>query len=94
MQMLHDKSREKSFTKLPDLQTPANRGGIESRTALEKLMDVSEIINLQATLIDEWRNKAVKLLSTPLLDEEDTDLQGVSELRYLELPNRATGNTC
>lgn len=89
MKMLHDKSRETSFTNVPNLQTPANRGGIESRSALEKLVDVSEVINRQATLIDEWRNKAIKLLSTPLLDEEDTNVQGVSDFRYLELLSKA-----
>lgn len=76
MKMLHDKTREKSFAKIPDLKVPANRGGIESRSVSEKLEDVTRIINRQASRIDEWRGKAIRLLSMSLVDEEDTDLQG------------------
>lgn len=76
MKMLHDKIRDRSFTRIPDLKTCANRGGIESRSVLEKLDDVTTIIRKQASRIDEWREKVTKLLSMPLVDEKNTELQG------------------
>ena len=76
MTVLREKVREQSFTIIPKSKFQENRGGIESRAVLEKFQDVTTVIEKQATLIDEWREKAVKLLSMPLLDEEDTDLQG------------------
>ncbi|KAL8723657.1 MAG: hypothetical protein Q9225_000100 [Loekoesia sp. 1 TL-2023] len=76
MKVLQEKSRDRSFAMIPVSKHPVDRGGIESRSVLEKLEDVTIIINKQANLIEEWREKAIKLLSVPLLDEEDTDLQG------------------
>lgn len=76
MLTLHAKAQHQSFARIPDLKSPASRGGIESRSVLEKLEGVTAIINQQANQIDEWREKAIKLLSMPLVDEEDTDLQG------------------
>ncbi|KAL8874480.1 MAG: hypothetical protein Q9174_000173 [Haloplaca sp. 1 TL-2023] len=68
--------RSKSSTTIPDCTPPSNRGGIESRGMFEKFGDVSRSINQQASQIRDWREKAVNLLSAPLLDEEETKVQG------------------
>ncbi|KAL8706454.1 MAG: hypothetical protein Q9201_000509 [Fulgogasparrea decipioides] len=76
MSILHEKSQQKSFVMIPACKRHINHGGIESRGMFEKFEDVINFINGQADQINEWREKTVKLLSAPLLDEEDTDLQG------------------
>lgn len=76
MNVVHEKSRERSFAMIPDTKFEADRGGIESRGILEKLAGITQIICRQASLIGEWREKAAKLLMVPLLDQEDTGLQG------------------
>ncbi|KAI4290571.1 MAG: hypothetical protein L6R35_000134 [Caloplaca aegaea] len=76
VKVLQDKAREHSFAKIPDLAIPTNRGGIESRKVLGRLHEVTRIINEQANQIYEWRERATQLLSKPLVDEEETDLQG------------------
>ncbi|KAL8943636.1 MAG: hypothetical protein Q9216_000924 [Gyalolechia sp. 2 TL-2023] len=76
MSVVHAKSRGRSFTTIPDPKPQVDRGGIESRSVLEKLEDITQVISRQATLISGWREKATKLLLMPLLDEQDTDIQG------------------
>ncbi|KAL8943245.1 MAG: hypothetical protein Q9211_001063 [Gyalolechia sp. 1 TL-2023] len=78
MNVVHAKSRERSFATVPNPKLHVDRGGIESRSVLEKLENITQIIGRQANLIEGWRGKVTKLLLVPLLDtdEEDTDLQG------------------
>lgn len=76
MNVVHEKIRERSLTIIPSSKLQSDRGGIESRGILEKLEDITQIISRQATLIVGWRGKAAKLLLIPLLDQEDTSLQG------------------
>ncbi|KAL8843615.1 MAG: hypothetical protein Q9170_000119 [Blastenia crenularia] len=74
--MLHERSREQSFATISKSNPQANRGGIESRSVLEKLEHVNTIINKQSYLITQWRKRVIKLLSIPLLDQDDTDVHG------------------
>ncbi|KAL9006711.1 MAG: hypothetical protein Q9188_000585 [Gyalolechia gomerana] len=74
--VVHAKCRERSFATIPDPKPQVDRGGIESRSVLEKLEDITQIISRQANLVEGWREKVTKLLVVPLLDQEDTDLQG------------------
>ncbi|KAI4120059.1 MAG: hypothetical protein LQ345_000015 [Seirophora villosa] len=73
---LQEKASERSFAKIPDMAISTSRGGIESRNVLEKIDEVTGIIHKQVSRINEWREKATQLLSKPLVDEEETDLQG------------------
>ena len=66
----------KSPITIPECIPPRNRGGIEIRGMFEKFRDLSDSINRQACQIQEWRRKAIKLLSTPLVDGEETKIQG------------------
>lgn len=76
MDVLREKCQKHSFATIPDSRAQMNHGGIESRNVLEKFERVTRFIANQAHQIDEWRVKASKLLLVPLVDEEDTDLQG------------------
>ncbi|KAL8849256.1 MAG: hypothetical protein Q9221_005726 [Calogaya cf. arnoldii] len=76
MKVLREKFQKQSFAKIPDSIAQMNLGGIESRNVLGKFEEVRRIIAKQAHQINEWRAKASRLLLVPLVDEEDTDLQG------------------
>ncbi|KAL8713493.1 MAG: hypothetical protein Q9220_002355 [cf. Caloplaca sp. 1 TL-2023] len=76
MKSLHQVSSNQPFAASLQLRQLSLHGGIESRATLEKLEDVRSIIGKQATQIIAWRKKAIELLSMPLVDEENGDLQG------------------
>ncbi|KAL8997881.1 MAG: hypothetical protein Q9169_002963 [Polycauliona sp. 2 TL-2023] len=76
MDLLRDKGQKQSFTTIPVSGAQINYSGIESRSVLARFVDVTRTIDRQARQIDEWRTKASKLLLVPLVDQEDTVLQG------------------
>ncbi|KAI4201080.1 MAG: hypothetical protein LQ350_003509 [Teloschistes chrysophthalmus] len=76
MKVLQEKSQHQSFAAIPRCKALPARGGIESQAPLEGFEDIAAFIDKQADRIKDWRNTVTKLLSTPLVDEEDTDLQG------------------
>jgi E3 ubiquitin-protein ligase SHPRH len=57
-----------SVSKVPVLK---NSGGIENRKVLDKFDAISDIMDAQADLINEWRAKIIKILTGPLVDAED-----------------------
>ncbi|KAL8695514.1 MAG: hypothetical protein Q9218_000092 [Villophora microphyllina] len=76
MKVLQEKSQQHSFAAIPKCKALSTRGGIESQAPLDKYEDIATFVNKQAAQIEEWRETVTKLLSAPLVDEEDTDLQG------------------
>ncbi|KAL8954064.1 MAG: hypothetical protein Q9222_000121 [Ikaeria aurantiellina] len=76
MKSLHGVSQNQPFAASLQSKQLSQHGGIESRAVLEKLEDVRTIIRKQASQIIAWRKTAIELLSMPLVDEEDKDLQG------------------
>jgi E3 ubiquitin-protein ligase SHPRH len=71
-----------SINKIVDLQRPGygmvpkipildNSGGIENRKVLDKFDTISDVMDAQANLINEWRGKVIKILTGPLVDAED-----------------------
>ncbi|KAL8816179.1 MAG: hypothetical protein Q9223_004765 [Gallowayella weberi] len=76
MSTLREKSENHSLVEIPDSNTRIHQGGIESRSVLDRLKDVTEFVAKQAHQINEWRADVTKLLLVPLVDEEDADLQG------------------
>lgn len=76
MEVLRKKSQQQSFAVVPDSGVQMNCAGIESRNIVQKIADVTRIIDKQARQIDGWRSEASKLLLVPLVDEENTELQG------------------
>lgn len=76
MSVLRQKYENNSFVVIPNPKKPIQRAGIESRSVIGRLHNVTEVIDKQAHQINEWRVKTTKLLLVPLVDEEETDLQG------------------
>ena len=76
MARLDEKIRYESLTEFPDILPWKGRGGIESRMHCERLDKMITVMKTQASQIEEWRDKTLKLLLLPLVDAEETDLQG------------------
>ena len=76
MATINVKSQEQSYVEMPELKIINNAGGIESRRILDRLEDLYNALDRQANQLDEWREKTIQLLLQPLVDEEETDLQG------------------
>ncbi|KIW01325.1 uncharacterized protein PV09_07100 [Verruconis gallopava] len=63
-----------TVTKIPSL---SGQGGIENRKILEKFDVLAKILDLQADLINKWREKIIQTLTGPLVDaEEDQEITG------------------
>ena len=76
MAIIKARAQEQSYAEVPELKVPYNAGGIESRRILDRLEDLCSALDRQANQLDEWREETIKLLLQPLVDEEETDLQG------------------
>ncbi|KAK4698047.1 hypothetical protein P7C71_g105, partial [Lecanoromycetidae sp. Uapishka_2] len=73
---IDEKARQHSLVEIPRVQSLKEFGGIESRRYFEKIESMITILQRQATQLQEWRDKTVRLLLLPLVDEESTELQG------------------
>ncbi|MCJ1443122.1 MAG: hypothetical protein MMC23_003619 [Stictis urceolatum] len=70
-----NKVRARNFVQIPNFkQIPST--GIESRKVTEKVDNLIAIMDMQAGKIDEWREELIKLLLVPLIDQEESELQG------------------
>jgi E3 ubiquitin-protein ligase SHPRH len=77
MKMIHDKSKEKSFTNIPMMKPQLYSLGLEGRRLLTKLEDYCEAMNRHVGQFNQWRDDMVKLLLQSLIDEEeDVELEG------------------
>ena len=76
MNRIIDLAKGQKFVEIPGFKPLGYSGGIESRKALSKLEDMYCALDIQAEKLDEWREKLISLLSLPLVDQEDTELQG------------------
>lgn len=61
---------------LPDIEDVDDYGGIESRNLLAKIDDLTIVVNNQAKQLVEWRRKLIDLVLLPLVDKDDSGLQG------------------
>ncbi|KAH0336117.1 hypothetical protein KCU81_g8705, partial [Aureobasidium melanogenum] len=50
-------------------------GGVENVKIIHKAHDLARIMNAQAKLIDEWKQKATDLLLKPLVDKDDENVE-------------------
>ncbi|KAF2185097.1 hypothetical protein K469DRAFT_665964 [Zopfia rhizophila CBS 207.26] len=64
-------SSRKPFPPLPRIADLADLGGIENRKVLDMMDGVNDILNAQATQLEEWRQKIVDILLMPLVDEDE-----------------------
>lgn len=76
MATIKARAQQQSYIEVPELRIPHNGGGLESRRILEKLGNLCSALDCQGNQLDEWREKMIQLLLQPLVDEEETDLQG------------------
>lgn len=94
--ILHMSRRVESrdFVVIPELKFSEYTGGIQTRDILERLQILTELLNEQANLLDDYREYCISRLSSELADQNDDpsgeeyqqslDLQGEA-FRYHEL---------
>lgn len=69
-------ARAQKFAVIPAMKYIHHKG-IESRPILERLDELSSLLDAQANQLDEWREHAIRLLLKPLVDEEkDAEITG------------------
>ncbi|KAH8693534.1 putative SNF2 family helicase/ATPase [Talaromyces proteolyticus] len=77
MKVIQDKSKSKSFVKIPAMNAKLRTLGLESRRVFMKLEDFCDAMNEHSNQYNEWRDIMVKLLSQSLIDEEESsELEG------------------
>ncbi|KAJ9645120.1 hypothetical protein H2199_003124 [Coniosporium tulheliwenetii] len=72
MRKIDSKSQARSFAHVKEVKPLKDLGGIENRKVLEKMDEVGATLNAQIRPLNEWRNKVVKLLLSPLVDREQS----------------------
>ena len=76
MKTVSNRAQNQDYVQIPNFRPLAYSGGIESRSILVKLEELCDLMDSQAEQLDEWREKMIELLLLPLVDQEDTELQG------------------
>lgn len=76
MTIINEKATHQSFVSIPKISPLKEKGGIESRSHVDRLDQLIVVMQNQTIKLEEWREKTTKLLLLPLVDEEETDLQG------------------
>lgn len=71
-----EKIKQQAAIVVREMPPSEAQAGIESRTYIDRTNDLIDVMRRQAKQLEEWRGKTQKLLLTPLVDEEQTDLQG------------------
>lgn len=80
---INEKVRDRSFVHIPAINSLEHRGGIESRSAFEKLTNLLAVMQSQTKQLAIWREKTIQMLTIPLVDEE-SDKQGDENLQGIE----------
>ena len=76
MNTIINRTKGRKFVEIPSFGSLKYSGGIETHNILARLDELYETLDSQAEKLDEWRKKLMKLLSLPLVDQENTELQG------------------
>lgn len=63
--------RGTGLTFLPKIPTLEISGGIENRKLLEKMDQISKLLDEQAGWIEKWRSKVFDILTKPLVDQDE-----------------------
>ena len=71
MEALKKDARAQKFVLIPEIKYPKETGGIFSRSILERLQSLTEILNKQAEHLDEFREQFIQRLSADLADQND-----------------------
>lgn len=70
------KSRVKEVVKIPEIPEFEVVGGIETRGIPDRIDEFCYALNKQAEKLNEWRSTLADLLSKPLVDQEEQEVQG------------------
>lgn len=70
MDRLAKSAQDQNFAVIPESE-PVGARGLESGRLADALEELSELLNSQANLLDEWREHVIQLLLEPLVDEEE-----------------------
>lgn len=77
MQTIKDRTKKKAFVNIPEMKPFLYSRGVESYRLLEKFEYLCDALNKHATQYKAWRDVMIKLVSQPLIDqEEDAELEG------------------
>lgn len=76
MSRIKVKASNKDMVELPQIKQIEGRGGIESRDLLAKIIILISAVNTQSSQLVEWRQKLSELALLPLVDKDDSELQG------------------
>ncbi|CAJ2507850.1 Uu.00g090360.m01.CDS01 [Anthostomella pinea] len=72
-----ERAKSQSFVEIPEIKSSPHRGLLlRSRNTLEGLEKLGTSLNVQANLIDEWREHVIQLLLKPLVDAEPEEVTG------------------
>ncbi|KAI1214915.1 SNF2 family N-terminal domain-containing protein [Annulohypoxylon truncatum] len=67
---IRDKANSQSFAEIPEIKWP-DYHGLESLRFLNRYTMLADTLNLQANVVDEWREAIIQMLIRPLVDQED-----------------------
>ena len=70
------KAKSNSLVHVPAIAPVKDQGGLQVRPVFDRTESLLAAMQSQTTQLLAWRSKAVKLLTLPLVDQEDTELQG------------------
>lgn len=76
MTKVKEKLRNELFVEMAPIKFLSQYRGIESRNLVTKASDLIDVLLREANQFEQWRNKLVRLLLLPLVDEENSELQG------------------
>lgn len=76
MRRVKEKLRDESFVEMAPIKPLIRDGGIESRNLATKANNLIYFLQREANQFEQWRNKLVGLLLLPLVDEENSELEG------------------
>jgi E3 ubiquitin-protein ligase SHPRH len=68
-------TRLKEFQGVPEIPE-FDRGGIETRAITDRMDEIADQLDKQSEVINSWRKELADLLSKPLVDQEDKEMQG------------------
>ena len=70
------KTDGKEFVTIPGFKDLNATGGIESRDVIRRAHRLFDALDFQKKTLDRWRAELVQLLTMPLVDQEEEELQG------------------
>lgn len=65
-----------SFITIPDAHVDLKKGGIERQSIAEEFFTITEALNAQAELLDDWREKVAEVITAPLIDSDSDETTG------------------